>query len=67
MHNLLKNSHKYYDNTYKCYETTEELPSDLPQYSSLFASSIEIHQNFNLQNFPMYGIIIGVKDYRHEI
>ena len=38
------------DNTYKDTETTEDLPLDLPKFSSPFALTVAIRQNF-----PMYG------------
>ena len=36
--------------------TTEDLPSEPFKFSSSFALSIEVHQNFNHSNFPMHGI-----------
>ena len=53
MHNLPK---IFPANPYKCSESTEDLPSDLPKYFSPFASSIAIHQNLSLQNFPLCKI-----------
>ena len=37
-------------NTYKDTETTEDLPLDLPKFSS-FASTVVIHQNFTPPKF----------------
>ena len=33
-------------NSYKCSEITEDLPADSPKFSSPFASSVMIRQNF---------------------
>ena len=38
-------------NTYKYTETTEDLPLDPPKFSSPFASTVAIHQNFTPPKF----------------
>ena len=42
-------------NAYKDTETTEDLPLDPPKFSSPFASTVAIRQNFTP---PMYGMLL---------
>ena len=45
-------------NSYKYSEITEDLvPADSPKFSSPFASSVMIRQNYSLQNFPTYDTL----------
>ena len=50
-------------NTYKDTETTEDLPLDLPKFSSPFASMVAIRQNFTPPKFSRVryyaSIILG--------
>ena len=45
-------------NSYKYSEITEDMPADLPKFSSPFASSVMICQNFLPPNFPTYGTFL---------
>ena len=40
-------------------ETTEDLPSDLQKYSSLFAPSVAVCRILSLQNYSTYNITGG--------
>ena len=60
-------------NTYKDTETTEDLPLDPPKFSSPFASTVAIRQNFTPVKFSRvrytlsYINIIIVEDILHYI
>ena len=52
-------------NTHKYRETTEDLSSDSPKYSSPFASSVPISQNFTPSIFFRGSICIEANCYKY--
>ena len=52
----------FHANSYKCSEITEDLPADSPKFSSPFASSVMIRQNFLPPKFSHVRYTISVTD-----